>query len=251
MTIIEVLQDGVKDILPKEYAAQNTMYNYGCATLDALPDGRVIFSNKDEAVKILDPDTGDVAHVTGNPVLRYSDFNVNDANPWVLALEEDHTHDTPLETVNRIVAINTDDGSVRRIVQGSDFYYSPQFSHDGTKMAWLEWDHPDMAWFGARLLWAEFTKDGWAGERHLVAGGLLDGVAEPRWGPDGTLFFGREKDNYRQLFRLRPGDKSAAQVTGAGLELAEFGELTLMSGRCVCHMQRKTLRMKADLSVQS
>lgn len=242
MTIVRVLGDTVKEILPEEYAAGNTVYNYGGATLDALSDGRVIFSNaEDDTVKILDPESGEVGHLTGSPVLRYSDFSANDGNAWVLATEEDHTVDTPSETKNRVVAIHTETGEVKRVVEGADFYYVPEFSYDGTKIAWLEWDNPDMPWYGARLYWAEF-QDGEVRDATLIAGGLLDGVVEPRWGPDGTLFFGRENKDYRQLFRLRPGEKNAQQVTLDGLEKVEFGELGWFPGsRTYAPLSSKTL----------
>lgn len=230
MTIVEATGSSVKDILPERYAAGNTVYNYGGAALDALSDGRVIFSNaEDNTVKILNPDTGEVEHLVGSPVLRYSDFSANDGNDWVVATEEDHTVDTAAGTKNRVVAIHTQTGEVKRIVEGPDFVYVPEFSHDGTKIAWLEWDNPDMPWYGARLYWAEFDS-GHISHATLIAGGLIDSVVEPRWSPDGTLFFGREVGAYRQLFRLRPGGKDAQQVTLDGLEKAEFGELGWFPG---------------------
>ena len=32
------------------------------------------------------------------------------------------------------------------LVEGPDFLASPRISPDGTTLAWLEWDHPDMPW---------------------------------------------------------------------------------------------------------
>lgn len=242
MTIVEATGGEVKEVLPREYAAGNTVYNYGGATLDALSDGRIIFSNaEDDTAKILNPDSGKVKHLVGSPVIRYSDFSANDENSWVLATEEDHTIDTAAEIKNRVVAIHIETGEVKRIVEGADFYYVPEFSHDGTKIAWLAWDNPDMPWYGARLYWAEFD-NGKVTNTTLIAGGLIDGVVEPRWGPDGTLFFGRENNAYRQLFRLRPGDKDAQQVTLDGLEKAEFGELGWFPGsRTYAPLSSKTL----------
>lgn len=233
-TILEVIEGGkeIRDVLPADYSASNTVYSYGGASYDALPDGRLIFSNKDNSVNILDPDAGKVTRLTGNPVLRYSNFSANHANPWVLAIQEDHTDDHPEAVINRIVAIHAETGEVKVVLEGADFYYPPEYSCDGTKLAWLEWDHPDQPWFAARLYYAVINGDAVAGHPHLVAGGLLQGVAEPRWGPDGSLFFGMETTNYRQLFRLRPGEKNASQVTSSpDLAEAEFAELVWHPGR--------------------
>ena len=83
-----------------------------------------------------------------------------------------------------------------------------------------------------RLYYAYISPDAEPGPAHLVAGGLLHGVAEPRWGPDGSLFFGMETTNHRQLFRLRPGEKNASHVTSSpGLAETEFAELCWLVGR--------------------
>lgn len=232
-TIVQVTGgNAVRDILPIGYSATNTVYTYGGSAYDALPDDRLIFSNKDNSVNLLDPDTGAVTRLTGDPVLAYSNFSANLANPWVLAIQEDHTVDHPEGVVNRIVAIHVETGKVKIVREGADFYYPPEYSHDGTKFAWLEWDHPDQPWYAARLYYAVIGPDAEPGPPHLVAGGLLYGVAEPRWGPDGSLFFGMETTNYRQLFRLRPGDKNASQVTSSpDLAEAEFAEINWRPGR--------------------
>jgi hypothetical protein len=147
----------------------------------------------------------------------------------VAAIEEDHIIDEPAQVQNRLVAINSDTGAVTKIVEGADFYYPPELNHDGSKIAWLEWNRPDVPWCSAKLYWG-LLKDGSVSNVQLVTGGLLAGVAEPRWGPDDTLYFGMEKTNYRQLFKLRPGDKEAEQITPPELSNAEFAELVLMPG---------------------
>lgn len=220
-----------RDILPVGYSAANSVYTYGGSAYDALPDDRLIFSNKDDSVNLLDPDTGEVTRLTGEPHLAYSNFSANNANPWVLAIQEDRKVPHPEGVVNRIVAIHVDTGRVKVVREGADFYYPPEYSRDGTRFAWLEWDHPDQPWYGARLYHAIIGTDAEPGPAHLVAGGLLHGVAEPRWGPDGSLFFGMETGNYRQLFRLRPGEKNVTQVTSSpDLADAEFGELVWFPG---------------------
>ncbi|CAG9954958.1 unnamed protein product [Clonostachys rosea f. rosea IK726] len=229
MTISEVLPDDVKDRLPAQFSVSNKVYEYGGSAFDALPSGRVIFSNSDNSVQILDPDTRTVTEVVNNPALRYSNFSANSKTPWVAAIEEDHIIDEPAQVQNRLVAINSDTGAVTKIVEGADFYYPPELNHDGSKIAWLEWNRPDVPWCSAKLYWG-LLKDGSVSNVQLVTGGLLAGVAEPRWGPDDTLYFGMEKTNYRQLFKLRPGDKEAEQITPPELSNAEFAELVLMPG---------------------
>ncbi|RYP79079.1 hypothetical protein DL771_000057 [Monosporascus sp. 5C6A] len=169
---ITVGSDGLKDRLPPEYSASDTFYEYGGAAFDVMSDGRLMFSNKDNTVHVLDPDRGEVL------------------SAWVLAVEEDHEHDTPDQVKNYVVAINGDTGKVRRIASGADFYYTPQFSPDRTKVAWLEWNDRYLPFNAAKLVWCDWLPN--AEVDNVQALSDFEGAVEPRWGPDGTLYYGRE-----------------------------------------------------------
>ncbi|KAF4436081.1 hypothetical protein F53441_13329 [Fusarium austroafricanum] len=228
-TIVEILKDGVKDILPTEHSAKNSVYEYGGSPFAVLQDDRIIFSNKSDTVHILNPDTREVSKLTGHGNLRYSNFEANLTSPWVLAVQEDHEHDTPEGIRNYIVAINTETAEVKRIADTADFYYEPSFSPDGSRLAWLEWNHPELPFDSARLYTATWH-DGSISEVRLVAGRDREGVAEPRWGPDGSLFFGKEVGEYRRLFRILPGADEHSEIKVDGLDTAEFGGLRWFQG---------------------
>ena len=38
-----------------------------------------------------------------------------------------------------------------QLAHGADFYMQPTWHADGTRVAWIEWDHPNMPWDGTRL----------------------------------------------------------------------------------------------------
>lgn len=192
-----------------------------------------MFSNKDNTVHILDPNTQEVSLLVKSSNQRYSNFEANSASPWVLAIEEDHTDDTPYKVRNRIVAINTEAREVKRILETADFYYTPSFSADGKKLTWLEWDHPDLPFDAAKLYWADWEAEGLVSNIKLISGDNNEGVAEPRWGPDGSLFFGQEKEGYRRLFRILPGGSKPDEIKLEKLEQAEFGEIRWFQGRQV------------------
>lgn len=223
--------DGLQDILPSDFSVQNRVYEYGGSKLDVLPDDRIIFSNKDDTVRLLDPDSGEVQLVVQSDVLRYSSFCASHSSPWVLAIEEDHTFTDPYKVQNYIVAINVEKSAVVRVVSGSDFYYIPQFSLDGSRVSWLEWNHPDLPFSAGKLYVGDWRIDGSIRDARLVAGQNYESVAEPRWGPDGSLFFGKEMGSRRKLYRLRPNGESEEVIKLVGLDDAEFGEARLMEGR--------------------
>ena len=84
------------------------------------------------------------------------------------------------------MGINTENCGVARAVPRADYYYTPQFSADGTKLAWLEWDHPNL-FSGAKLFSADWNSGGYATNATIVAGENNEGVAEPRYESDGSL----------------------------------------------------------------
>ncbi|CEI64486.1 hypothetical protein FVEN_g12367 [Fusarium venenatum] len=232
-TVVEILKDGRRDVLPAEYNAKNSVYEYGGSPYAILPDDRIIFSNKDNTVHIVNPDSTEGFKLTGGPNLRYSNFEANPKCDWVVANQEDHEHDTPDGVRNYIVAINTrTTDKVKRILDTADFYYEPSFSPDGSKLAWLEWNHPELPFDAARLYTATWHDQGSISDIRLIAGKDREGVAEPRWGPDGSLFFGKEIGNYRRLFRILPGSDEQHEVDVKGLDNAEFGGLRWFQG---CH----------------
>ncbi|KXJ90167.1 peptidase S9 prolyl oligopeptidase active site-containing protein [Microdochium bolleyi] len=225
----------LKDVLPAGYNARSRVYEYGGGPYAILGGGgRLIFSNKaDDSVSILDADSGSVIELVKTPKLRYGDFDAHPdedgKQPWVLAVEEDHAvSEVPEKVGNHVVAINTQTGEVKRLVSGSDLYMSPRFSHDGSKICWVEWDFPDMPWSGVRLFWADWSGSaGSVSNIEHIAGDAAASATEPRWGPDGYLYYCHELTNWRQIYRRQPCQAEATLIKINGLEDVEFGKATM------------------------
>src|SRR6478672_9965324 len=109
------------------------------------------------------------------------------------------------EAENAIGATDLASGQVSVLVDGADFYAAPRLSPDGSKLAWLEWRHPNMPWDGTTLRLAPVASDGSIGEAEIVAGSQSDWISQPRWSPDGVLHFAAEPGDWMNLFRLVDG----------------------------------------------
>ena len=140
---------------------------------------------------------------------RYADAIHDAAHNRLIAVREDHEPEMVAkhgEWNNDLVAIDLDSGAVSILAEGADFYAAPRLSPDGTTLAWLEWHHPNMPWDGTELFQAPLEADGSLGPRLHVAGSRADWISQPRWSPDGILYFAAEPHGWMNLFRFANGD---------------------------------------------
>ena len=81
----------------------------------------------------------------------------------------------------------------------------PRISPDGRRLAWLEWDHPNMPWDGTELRLATLAGDGLAGDPVTVAGGPAESVFQPEWSPGGVLHLISDRTGWWNLYRVDAG----------------------------------------------
>ena len=104
--------------------------------------------------------------------LRYADGMIDPHRNRLVCVREDH-REAGREAVNTIVAIDLDHGGEGDVlVSGSDFYGYPSVSRDGSTLAWLSWNHPNMPWDHTELWTADIGEDGSLGPATQVAGQL-------------------------------------------------------------------------------
>ena len=99
---------------------------------------------------------------------------------WVLYV---HT----CESVDVIALVDSDgSGWPVNLVRGADFYMQPAWHPDGERIAWIEWDQPQMPWDGTRLKTARLDSDRRSvNEELLIAGDTDTPVFQPAFSPDG------------------------------------------------------------------
>jgi dipeptidyl aminopeptidase/acylaminoacyl peptidase len=99
------------------------------------------------------------------------------------------------------------DGSkrVEVIVSGNDFYSSPRLSPDFKQLAWLSWNHPNMPWDGTELWVADVSDNASVTGANRIAGGIDESIFQPKWSPDGVLYFVSDRSGWWNLYRWRNG----------------------------------------------
>ncbi len=193
------------DMNPSPFNARTRVHEYGGGEYLAH-QGTVYFSNYTDqqlyqqagsaAPELLTPaDAGDK--------LRYADAVADAKRDRLICVCEDH-RDADREALNYLVSVSLHDGKAVTLVTGNDFYSSPRVSPDGSKLAWLAWNHPNMPWDGSELWMGEIAGDGSIAGAKPIAGGSRESIFQPEWSPDGLFHFVSDRTGWWNLYRVNP-----------------------------------------------
>jgi dipeptidyl aminopeptidase/acylaminoacyl peptidase len=205
----------VSEITPPEYNVRSRVHEYGGGSY-TVAEGVVFFCNgPDQALYRQDPGQAPQLLTQGGR-WRYADMRVDVGRRRLIAVREDHD-ESLAEPANALVAISFD-GSVSILAEGADFYAAPRLSPDGSQLAFLTWNHPDMPWDASWLWLADIEPDGTLEEAERIAGGASQAVFQPAWSPDGLLYYVSDPEGWWNLHRWE--GKEAISVCPIA---AEFG----------------------------
>jgi dipeptidyl aminopeptidase/acylaminoacyl peptidase len=205
--------DGTTDeLLPEGRNARTAVHEYGGAAW-WVRDGVLWFTDwadqrlyRLEAEGTPEPLTPEPARSRGD---RYADGELSADGTRIVCVRERHLGDRAIDVVNEVVVLDARvPGEPEVLVSGPDFVAAPRVSPDGTTLAWLQWNHPAMPWDAAELV----VRDLASGEETVVAGGPVESVTEPRWRPDGSLWFLSDRTDWWNLYRWQPGHDIEAVV---------------------------------------
>lgn len=217
-TITKRAVDGrITELVPSPFNVRTTVHEYGGGSY-LVDDGTIYFSNfPDQRVYKLENGT-QPRPVTPKVNMRYADGVFDHRLGGLICVREDHSS-SDQQAVNTIVRLSfdgEDSGSV--LVSGNDFYSSPRMSPNGSCLAWITWNHPNMPWDGTELWIGELNADGSLTRVQRVAGGLDESIFQPEWSPDGVIYFVSDRTGWWSLYRARDG-----KIEGLSDMAAEFG----------------------------
>lgn len=194
-------QGKVDLVTPFGFHVRTRVHEYGGG--DYLVDGDMVYfaNDKDqcwycqklgEAPKPITPYTEGIK-------FRYADGVVTPDKKWLILVRESHG-----KTVkNDLVAVSTDGSQqVKVLAQGYDFYSFPRINASGDKIVWTSWNQPQMPWDGTELWQSNVSRTLELTNVQKVAGGIGEFVSQPRFGPDGALYFLSDKSGFGNIYRF-------------------------------------------------
>jgi dipeptidyl aminopeptidase/acylaminoacyl peptidase len=200
----------ITDITPADFNSRTRVHEYGGRSFTANQTD-VYFSNfSDQHIYLQKPNANPIAITTGNGQY-FADIIVDHLHQGLICVREDHRAGQT-ESVNTLVRLNLagsgENGSQlsKILASGYDFYASPCLSPDGTQLAWLSWNHPNMPWDGTELWTGRLGQNGLLRETKKVAGGRDESIFQPQWSPDGVLFFVSDRTGWWNLYRRQDNE---------------------------------------------
>jgi dienelactone hydrolase len=97
------------------------------------------------------------------------------------------------------IPVNAGDDAPRVLAEASGFFSDPRPGPDA--LAWCWWSSSDMPWDGCEVWAAPYPAGGLIGDPVRVAGGPTESAVQPRWGPDGSLYFISDRSGWWNLHR--------------------------------------------------
>ncbi len=182
------------DLLPSPFSASHSVHEYGGRSYLGIPNGDsfiLYFSNKkDQRIyrKLGEGEPTALTPETGSRD-RYAELIKVGEEIWCI---REQNSDTGCK--RELVAIS-EQGSIRTLVSGHQFYMNPRISPDGRHLAWVSWEHPDMPWDGTELFVAEIS-NGEVKNKRVIAGNRKNPVLSPEWLDEKTIIYIDEESGW-------------------------------------------------------
>ena len=140
----------IEDLTPNRFDVRTRVHEYGGGAF-VVSDGTVYFSNFADQGLYQQKSNLEPRPLNSPEARRYGDITADKLRNRLICVREDHGTGER-EPVNTIVAINlTNNQEEQVLVDNNDFYSSPRISPNGSSLAWLTWNHPNLPWDGTEL----------------------------------------------------------------------------------------------------
>lgn len=194
----------------------------------AVSHGNVYFAEATSGRLYRQPLTAGVAAPLTPAYGHAASPTVAPSGRWVLYVSS-------YEEVDRLALVDAAGEQWPQIVaSGADFYMQPTWSPDESRVAWVQWNHPQMPWDGSTLYIAEVVPPATPGglptlsnARPLV-GDEHTAINQPKFAPDGrSLVYLSDQTGWDNLYRYDLTTDTTQQLTTGE---SDFGQPAWVQG---------------------
>ncbi len=197
--LVKYSPDGqITEITPQPFNVRTSVHEYGGGSF-LVSNGIVYFVNYQDQRLYKQLPNEEPSPLTPENQCRYADFILDVAHNRLISVCEDHSH-PDRECENKIVTIDINTGEIKTLIEGDDFYSSPRLSPNGTQLAWISWNHPNMPWDGTKLWIGTIKNHGSLEDLKWIAGDVDMSINEPKWSPDGQLYYVSDQSGWSNLY---------------------------------------------------
>lgn len=182
------------DLLPPPFSASHAVHEYGGRSYLGLEQSNsyvLYFSNKKD--QRLYKKVGEKEPIALTPDTqsqdRYAELIKVGDEIWCVREQNSEGRCS-----RELIAVN-ENGEIRTLVSGHQFYMNPRISPDGRHLAWVSWEHPDMPWDGTELFVAEIS-NGEVKNKRVIAGNRKNPVLSPEWFDEKTIIYIDEESGW-------------------------------------------------------
>ena len=217
-----------EEVTPGGANARTRVHEYGGGSWWPHAGSLYYAEFSDQRLRRIDRPGAEPVLLTAEPpeprAWRYADGRVTPDGRWSVCVQE--RHDAAGEPANELVAVATDGSQqVVQLWSGSDFVMTPRVSPDGSMLAWVSWDHPNMPWDATRLHVHQFGDAQLGAEVQVLGRGGDRSLCEPGWDTAGAgvgprLIACSDHEDWWGLYEVDLDDGAMRPVVGGGFDVA-------------------------------
>ena len=176
---------------------QSKVHEYGGGAFSVKKDLLIFFDQKSSSL-YMQKGRSDPICLLQHSAKRWADFSISPDLNKMVCICEDHSKES--EVRNFLVEFDLKNGSHRIFHQGFDFYASPRFSSDGSKIAFIFWNHPFMPWeeSSIKVLSSDNKKE------LFFIGGPKESISEFIWTSFNEILFASDRNGFSNLYLWTP-----------------------------------------------
>ena len=219
---------GPRALLPAPWYARTRVHEYGGKSYLPVPSSSpfggydLVFANfADQRLYVRSAYGGGEPRplTPASGGFRFADMVLSPDAHEVWCVRETAASDAGGRVRRAIVAVPLDGSAasapeaVRVLVTGADFFAFPTPSPDGTRLAWITWDHPRMPWDGTELRVGPVTGVTVAASELIMGGpsAPAESVLAPLWRDDDSLYAVSDASGWWNLYEVRAAAGATAR----------------------------------------